>query len=113
MNGIIDGDAEDLTNSEWHELLASERRRELLDVLADRTTPVELEKVAVLTVVEGDDPDAGAPDDGSVQRVATTLHHTHLPKMAEAGVLDYDPQSRRIDPRGDLVDSIRDRRPGQ
>lgn len=83
-----------LTESERHRLLASERRRATLDALDDLPTPVALEDLA--DVVAGRECDADAPRTETVERVAISLHHTHLPKLADLGVLAYDPDAKRV-----------------
>lgn len=84
-----------LTESESRRLFREERRRTALDVLADRTVPVELDDVAA-AVAERENGDSPA-DAESVERVALSLHHVHLPKMADFGVVDYDTDATRIE----------------
>lgn len=87
----------ELTEQERHRLLAAERRRLALDVLAGSSVPVDLEELA-RRIAERE---SGNPADGrTVERVAVSLHHAHLPRMDEVGVLDYDPEENRIDPDG-------------
>jgi hypothetical protein len=38
-----------------------------------------------------------AADEEFVERVKISLHHNHLPKMADLGVVEYDPDATRID----------------
>jgi DNA-binding transcriptional ArsR family regulator len=73
------------------ELLANRRRRHALTYLRDR--PRERVSVEELTsqviareLVEGD----GTVDPESVR---ATLLHVHLPKLAEAGLVDYDAET--------------------
>lgn len=43
------------------------------------------------------------------ERVAIDLHHRHLPKLAEAGLIDYDERSATVVYRGDpLLESCLD-----
>lgn len=83
----------ELTETERHCLLAVDRRRHVLDVVAGREEPIGLDALAaaVLECEHGVDP-SDADD------VATTLHHVHLPKMVDAGVLAYDAAAKRITP---------------
>jgi hypothetical protein len=83
-----------LTESERYRILSDERRRLVLDVLADRTPPVTLDRLAAVIAEREDglDPD----DQETVERVRIDLHHCHLPKIAAHGIVDYDRQSNRI-----------------
>lgn len=93
----------DLAPARRHRLLAAKRRRLAIDAVADRTAPLALSDLAATVAASEDGIDAA--DEEAVQRVAATLHHTHLPKLSEAGVVSYNPDSRRIDPSGAAVDS--------
>ena len=85
-----------ISDSEWHRILSVERRRVLLDVLDDRPTPIDLGALAraVETRENGSEQE-------TVQQVAITLHHNHLPKLAELDAVEYDPEAR-------IVESFRD-----
>lgn len=102
-NDVHQNDARmaELTATERHRLLAAERRRLAMDAVANRTAPVELADLAADVATREDGTDA---DDGAIDRVAATLHHVHLPKMADAGVVDYDDETNRVDPSGRSVD---------
>ena len=78
-----------LSTSDRHRLLAAERRRLALDYLADRTGPVDVEELAGTIAAHESDQNIAGED--TVQQVAVSLHHVHLPKMAELGVIDYEP----------------------
>jgi hypothetical protein len=86
----------DLTESQRHDLLSAERRRAALDVLADRSTAVALADLAV----EVAEREAGLdPTNGdTVRRLEIELHHAHLPRMDDYGVVDYDRDTHRITP---------------
>lgn len=84
--------ANQLSESERHRLLSSGRRRVVLDVLSERDTPIRLEELATAVASRTD----GAATDQAVERTTIELHHCHLPKMADLGVVAYDPASRLI-----------------
>ncbi|SFR92434.1 hypothetical protein SAMN05216559_1072 [Halomicrobium zhouii] len=84
-----------LSDSEYHQVLSSDRRRTTLEVLAERTTPVDLEGLAVAVATRENDADDVA--DAVVTQVASTLHHIHLPKLARFGVVEYDANAARIE----------------
>ncbi|MDG5778334.1 hypothetical protein QA599_17935 [Haloarculaceae archaeon H-GB1-1] len=85
----------DLSTSDRYEVLAAERRRVTLDILAERATPVDLENLA--TAVTEREADAERDDGETVEQVAISLHHNHLPKMADFGAIDYDPEATRVE----------------
>jgi len=82
--------------------VAHERRRAVLNVLngADEETiafDTLTERVAELDS-DGDE----ESDDGHRQRVRTTLHHSHLPKLVACGLVAYDTDAmtvRKVDSR--------------
>lgn len=88
------GSTADLTESERHRLLEDDRRRRVLEVLADRSGPIRLREMAVAVADRETGGDADDPE--TVSAVATALHHIHLPKLDELGVLAYDLDDNRI-----------------
>lgn len=84
-----------LSESEWHQLLTSKRRRLALDFLTDRTAPVDLEELVAEIATREDDVDA--TDEEAIKRVMLSLHHVHLPMAAELGVIDYDRDAGRVE----------------
>jgi len=91
ITGEMTGTVE-LNESERHQLLASERRRTTLEVLSQRITPVDLEELA--TAVAGRE--TSVASEQHRERIRISLHHKHLPKMADMGVVDYDAEAGRV-----------------
>ena len=87
-------EAAPLDDDTRHRILSSKRRRVLLDVLDDRWTPVDLDTLAEAVGTRENAAEAGAERVGPV---AVTLHHNHLPMLAQAGVVEYDPTARRVE----------------
>lgn len=81
--------------SDRRESLAVERRHRLLEALSERTPPVAL-STAAESLARGTERDSPAIE--TRDRLETALHHTHLPKLDDVGVVDYDPESRLIYP---------------
>lgn len=73
-------------------LLAEPRRVRVLSLLRE-AGPLPLEDVA-RAVAEAEAAD-DEPTEGDVTSVAVSLHHSHLPKLAAVGVLEYDSEERR------------------
>ena len=84
----------DLRPPDRHRLLMSERRRLTLDILEGTGTSIELEELARGIVAREDGIDA--VDEDAILHVAITLHHNHLPFIAETGILEYDPVGRVV-----------------
>jgi len=90
----------EVSRTERHELLAEERRRTVLRVVTAEMATFGLDELA--REVAARENDADADDESDVKQIAITLHHAHLPKMVELGVLSYDPERRRIEPHRGL-----------
>lgn len=83
-----------LEESDIHDVLRNDRRRELIDYLRrheGRTTIQDLsEHIAALETDE--DP----PPRNVRQSVYVSLHQTHLPKLEALGIVEYDSESKEI-----------------
>lgn len=76
---------------ELFELLKSPRRRELCHYLEHTVGDVTLGEAAEhLALIEGD------PSRERYERVLVSLHHVHLPKLVNAGVVRYDQATETI-----------------
>ncbi len=71
------------------ELLSHRYRRYVLHFLATRPNGVSTRR-ELATVVSESVHDEADPTESDVNRIATELHHVHLPKLADSNVLDYD-----------------------
>lgn len=83
---------------ERHSLFASDRRQLAFDILTRQTTSVDLDALA--EEIAARESETFAISEETLERIRAILHHVHLPKLAEVGFLDYDPESHRIDPEG-------------
>lgn len=73
-----------------------ERICKILSHPTRRTLLRQLRNVETTTVRAAAGSLAEAERIEEVERVETMLHHVHLPKMADAGILDYDPETGAI-----------------
>jgi len=79
------------------EILSHRRRRLVLYHLAQVPGGVEQFDALVDQVAAWEtDANGGDVPENHRSRVATDLHHVHLPKLADANVLDYDDRSETI-----------------
>lgn len=72
------------------DLLSHSRRRLALYSLVRTVGALELDDLAERIAIAESDRES---DD----RIATSLAHVHLPKLAEAGVVGYDPDNRTVE----------------
>lgn len=80
-------------------LLADRHRRYTLYYLDETETDVvTLDEVAEY-VVERSEPgrnETEQPADSMRERIRLALHHNHLPRLAKAGLIDYDARSQTV-----------------
>lgn len=81
----------DLTATEIFPLLANNRRRNLLHYLAGRAGSVSIGELAEQLAIWED-----APTYDQYERILTSLYHIHLPKLAEAGIIDYEIEQETV-----------------
>lgn len=76
------------------DVLADARRRYLLDFLREQPdNAASFEAVAKHVITEVGREQGAQPNHDKVQ---VDLHHKHLPRLADAGVAEYDVQSQMI-----------------
>lgn len=87
-----------------YRLLADERRRVVADVLAEESSAVTLGELTAAVEAR----ETGGTGSVDAERaLEIQLHHVHLPLLDEAGVLDYDPDANRVEPRPSALDWLR------
>lgn len=74
--------------------LAHDRRRRVLAVLRAAEEPLSLTEVAIELTRRHGGPDGPGREDPADVRVA--LHHRHLPKLADAGLVEYDAAEKTV-----------------
>lgn len=78
------------------ELLAEERRRYVLYQLADCDGDVCADELAERITASKTGVSDEDVSEAAFRSVATKLHHVDLPKLARAGLAEYDPDSRIV-----------------
>lgn len=81
-------------------LLGDRRRRTVLETLADDTRTMALRDLAEDVAVDEHDGPASEISADTVQRIATSLYHVHIPQLVDAGVVEYDMDRDEVRPSG-------------
>lgn len=76
-------------------LVADERNRTILTILDDAGSLHVDELAERLVALESPVLDSSRYE-AELERVRLSLHHNHLPKLAEAGVVEYDPEGNVV-----------------
>ncbi len=87
------------------ELLKNRRRREVLQYLLDTDGTVTLGELAEQIAAWENDTTISALSSDQRKRVYVALYQTHLPKMDDAGIIDYD-QDRGLIELADNADLL-------
>lgn len=97
IKGDVTGDDRRSTDTEGIEdLLSDPHCRYLLTFLDDADGEVTVSTAArhVVAGITGSDPDSVSPD--VQRRVQTWLHHGQLPRLAERGIVEFDPDANTV-----------------
>ncbi len=84
------GGFDDLTKGDIFDVLRNKRRRYLLHYLLAHDPPVELGELATRIAAWEYDTPLEAVSSEQRKRVYTTLQQTHLPKLDEADIVEFD-----------------------
>ncbi|WP_331233248.1 DUF7344 domain-containing protein [Natronorarus salvus] len=76
--------------------LATERRRSIVRCLADHGSPLTLDVLADVLASAEHSAGTERPNSEAVDEVYTSLYHVHLPKLADAGIVEYDRQGDTV-----------------
>ncbi|WP_276257066.1 DUF7344 domain-containing protein [Halomontanus rarus] len=94
-----------LTEDQIFHLLQNQRRRNVLRYLQGTDEPVRMRDIAEQVAAWEHDTTLEALTSNQRQRVYIPLYQSHLPKLDEEGIIDYQ-QSRGIVERNSLADQL-------
>jgi hypothetical protein len=83
-----------LPEVEVYQVLSNSRRREVLTELQGQTEPVSLRELS--EAIAGAEAGYYPAPRPLRKSVTNTLHQTHLPKMHELGLIEYDPDRKIV-----------------
>lgn len=90
------------------DLLANQRRQHVLACLIDHMQAIALTKLAEDVAVRENEETLTEIPKETVQTISTSLYHAHIPKLVDAGAVEYD-QDRdlvRISETTDLIERV-------
>lgn len=93
-----------LTTDQAFDLLGDGTRRRALAALQATGGAMSLDELAEATVArdEGVTPEVISAD--RRERTAASLHHCHLPKLADAGVVEYDLAENQVESTEEITE---------
>lgn len=90
-------DHEELTRETVFDLMNSPRRRYVIQYLHSTGEPIELQALANQVASWEDDVPVDELTDQQKKRVYVSLYQTHVPKLAESGVITFDRDSGDVE----------------
>lgn len=100
-----DDDVESLSKDDMFHILQNERRRRVLQYISGGDTTYEMRSIAEQVAAWEHDTTLQALKSDERQRVYIALYQSHLPKLDDVGLIDYN-QSRGIVERKPVVDAV-------
>lgn len=88
------------------ELLSNARRRSALRVLDASGVPLDVDTLAAAVAARTADPSSCGAETDPRERVVVSLHHSHLPRLDDAGLVVYEGAVGRVRAT-DGVESVR------
>lgn len=101
----------DVTEAHIFDALSHDRRRHLLPILLESEPPIQVSTLATRLARReqaarpdevGASPDDQVirqrPDPDTVDQLKIVLHHRHLPRLADAGLIEYESDAKRVTP---------------
>ncbi|WP_312908275.1 DUF7344 domain-containing protein [Natronosalvus caseinilyticus] len=94
---------EEVSVDEILELLSHQRRRAVLDFLLTHDRPLTLNDLRNEVVEEEQNTDITEIPSQQVKQTHISLHHVHIPKLEDKGVVNYDPNRNIVEPTEKLT----------
>ena len=96
---------DDLSEDEAYDLVAEQLRRESLRLLLNDSEEWDVDTLATEIVAREEDGASAEVDEEAHKRVAVALLHRDLPKLADAGVVEFDFENERVT-TGEYIDDL-------
>lgn len=95
----------DVTLDTAYEILKNRRRRRTLVYLREQETPVDIGEIAEVLAARENDMTVAELTSTERKRTYVALYQTHLPKLDDMGVVEYDSRGGRVEltPKAETV----------
>ena len=90
-------DSDEFTPDDIFDLLSNHRRRMVLHHLRQNGTSAEVSEIAAAVAALENDTTVEELTDQQRKRVYVSLYQTHLPKMAEMNIIEYDKEGGTVE----------------
>lgn len=80
------------------EVLSNSRRRLVLSMVRKHDEPVELSTLSAAVGAHESGISPAAVDNDERKRVYVSLYQSHIPKLESAGLVEYNPEERTLEP---------------
>ncbi|MFA9501151.1 hypothetical protein ACERIM_00035 [Natrinema sp. H-ect1] len=89
---------EETSVDELLKLISHQRRRAILDLLFTHDRPLTITDLRNEVVEKEQDAEITEIPSERVKQVQISLHHVHIPKLEEKGVVNYDSNRKIVEP---------------
>ena len=96
---MSDSDQSVLSQDEAYDLLSSARRRFVISYLRSQDGPVVLNQLSQRLAAWENDVPVEELSDQQIKRIYVSLYQTHLPKLEDVGLIDYDRERSTLELR--------------
>lgn len=90
----------------FHDALAHARRRQTLRILDATESPMALDDLALELTIREQEAPASRIDEDQTQRCSIALYHRHLPKLAAAGMVEFDTDQQTVTLNGSALRTL-------
>lgn len=94
------------SRTEVYEALGNERRHRLLLISVNESLPIDVPELARLVAASERETSPQTVAEEQVEKVHVSLYHNHLPKLADAGLIDYDQTEGTVKAVADEIESV-------
>jgi len=101
---MSDSNQSALSQDEAYDLLSSARRRYVISHLRSREGPVVLSDLSERLAAWENDIPVDELSDKQIKRIYVSLYQTHLPKLEDAGLIEYDKERSTLELRSEAED---------